>query len=224
MNEDQKRNAAEAAVEIIHDGSVIGMGSGSTVRYAILALGERVRAGLRVVCVPTSRETEALLGDEGIPTKPLSALNGDFRPEVYIDGADEIDPRLNLIKGKGGALLREKIVADASERFVVIADESKLVSRLGEKDPVPVEVLPEAVNHVSSRLLELFAEVVLREGYLTDNGNVICDCRMAHAPNDPAEFEREINNIPGVFENGLFIGRATMALVGTSEGVRTISK
>src|SRR6266567_8241194 len=212
-----KRIAGEAAM-------VIGIGSGSTAAYMIQALARRLQAGLKIVgAVPTSEATEQLARSLGIPLTDL-----DTYPELdlAIDGADEVDNHLNLIKGGGGALLREKIVASASRRFIVIADVTKLVTQLGSSAVLPVETIPFAVTPVSRRLHALGASVQLRtrsnQVFLTDNGNVILDCSFAGGITDPADLESRIWRIVGVVETGLFLNMAERVVIGGPEGARQL--
>jgi ribose 5-phosphate isomerase A len=227
MTEALKEQAAERALDLVADGMVLGLGTGSTARYVVLGLARRVREGLLrgVISVPTSEATAALAREHGLT---LAAL--DHRPtlDLAIDGADEIDPRLNLIKGLGGALLREKVVESAAQRFVVVADSRKLVRRLGEQSPVPVEVIPFALVPVERRLAGLGTTPVLRRTadhvpFQTDQGNYILDCRCGPI-DDPAALGAAIRSIPGVVEHGLFLSMATAAFVAAPEGVRVIQR
>lgn len=217
-----KQIAGEKAAEYVKDGMVVGLGTGSTVYYTIVKLGEMVKDGLDITGIPTSLETERLAKELGIK---LCTLEEYPEIDLTIDGADEIDPNLNLIKGGGGALLREKIVAAASEKEIIVADESKLVRNLGERFHLPVEVLPFSYPFVAKRLEAMNLRPVLRgkdgRAYLTDNGNYIIDCDTG--PIDaPDEMEKILNMIPGVVENGLFIKLADIALIGTKKGVKEI--
>ena len=213
--EDMKRISGEKAAEYVKDGMVVGLGTGSTVYYTILKLGEMVKDGLDIIGIPTSIETERLARELGIKISTL-----DEHPEIdlTIDGADEIDPELNLIKGGGGALFREKIVASASKMEIIVADERKLVNKLGERFHLPVEVVPFSYSVVFRRLDSMGLNPTLRkkndEIYITDNGNYIIDCHTGPIEN-PKELEKDLNLIPGVVENGLFIGLAHIAIVGT---------
>lgn len=211
-----KRVAAEKALEFVPEGEYIGIGTGSTVKHFIEALAE---SGLRIKgAVSTSEATSALLAQHGIPEV---AANDVMRLAVYIDGADEINHSLQMIKGGGGALLREKIVAALSDKFVCIADESKYVSRLG-KFPLPVEVVPMARSMVSRELLKMGGEPQLRIGYTTDNGNQIVDVAGQFYP-QPLTTEEEINRIVGVVENGLFARHAADVLIlGKESGAEVI--
>lgn len=223
---DPKRAAAEAAAELVQPGMVLGLGTGSTAAFFVQALGARIRAGLRIVGgIPTSEATAALALAEGVPLTTLAA-----HPviDLAVDGADEIHTAtLDLIKGGGGALLREKIVAAASKRFVVVADAGKLVDRLGQRFAVPVELVPFAAAPVLARLAALGThDVAIRRtpdngSFITDNANLIADARFGPI-DDPAALEAAILNITGVIDCGLFIGRTNEALVGTANGVRRL--
>jgi ribose 5-phosphate isomerase A len=199
---------------------VVGLGTGSTARHLVDRLGERVRAGLRVRCIPTSERTARQAEELGIP---LGRLEDFPQVDLAIDGADQIDPRGELIKGLGGALYREKRVARAAAAFVVIADPSKEVPRLGVGCPVPVEVPGTSRDDVEAALRHLGAHPALRlaggAAYVTDNGNWILDAAF-DGISDPAGLERAINAIPGVLDNGLFVGLATRILIGDPDGVR----
>jgi ribose 5-phosphate isomerase A len=217
--EAEKQAAARAAVGLVESGSIVGLGSGSTATYAIRFLAERVGDGLKIVGIPTSLKTKQLAAQLGIP---LSTLKENPQIDIDIDGADEIDPQLNLIKGGGGALLREKVIASASRRFVVVAESNKLVPRLGTF-PLPVEVIAFAESLVKIRIEALGARVILRRDadgnpYTTDEGHRILDCGFGEI-SDPAELNSKLHQIPGVVEHGLFIGMAEMALVGQNREV-----
>ncbi len=219
MNQDtKKQRAAAAALEYLGDGAVIGVGTGSTVNFFIdglAALRQRI-AGAVSSSIASTRRLEA----HGIP---VLDLNDAGELELYVDGADEATRSLHLIKGGGGALTREKIVAAASRRFVCIVDDQKLVERLG-RFPLPVEVIPMARTHVARELGRLGGEPVWREGVVTDNGNHILDVRHLSIP-DPVALEGEINQIAGVVTVGLFARRpADVLLVGTAEGVVTLAR
>jgi ribose 5-phosphate isomerase A len=220
----EKQLAARAAVELVESGNVVGLGSGSTATHAIRFLGERVRAGLKIVGIPTSQKTKQLAEQLGIP---LTTLEEQPQIDIDIDGADEIDPQLNLIKGGGGALLREKVVASASRRFVVVAESAKQVSRLG-KFPLPVEVIPFAESLITMRIQSLGAKVALRRyaygnPYVTDEGHHILDCSFGEIA-DPAGLAQALRAMPGVVEHGLFIGTAEMALIGKNNRVIQIRR
>jgi ribose 5-phosphate isomerase A len=217
--------AGAAAAQLVEDGMVIGIGSGSTAAQFIYALAHRINAGLKIVgAVPTSIATEQLASSLNIPLTDL-----DTHPELdlAIDGADEIDPQLNLIKGGGGALLREKIVASCSQRFVVIADVTKLVPKLNLTTPLPVEVIPFAVTPVRRRIEALGASVQERQlgpgVYHTDNGNVILDCTFPDGIPDPAEVLLHLRSIVGVVETGLFLHMAEQGIIGGPDGVKILS-
>lgn len=219
-----KQEAGNAAAQLIEEGMVVGLGSGSTAAYFIYALSQRMQSGLSIVgAVPTSTASAQLAGNLGIPLTDL-----DVHPvlDIDIDGADEIDPQLNLIKGGGGALLREKVVAYASRRFVVIADETKLVPQLGQHMPLPVEVIPFAETPVRMRIEALGASVQLRmlgnAPYQTDNGNVILDCSFPGGITAPADLEAQIRGIVGVVATGLFLGIAEQVIIGGPNGVRSL--
>lgn len=221
----QKRVAAEAAVAEVEDGMVLGLGTGSTAEFAIEALAGRVAGGLRVSAIPTSERTAARALALGIP---LSGFDRHRRIDLTIDGADEVQTgTLDLIKGLGGALLREKIVAAASRRMAVIVDRSKLVERLGSHAPVPVEIVPFGWQVTLDRLAETGAAPDLRmagaEPFRTDGGNYVADCGFEAIP-DAAALERRLSAIVGVVESGLFIGLASRVFVGEPSGVRTIER
>ncbi|RJS86904.1 ribose-5-phosphate isomerase RpiA [Candidatus Bathyarchaeota archaeon] len=224
--EDAKRRAAEEAVKHVEDGQVIGLGSGSTAAYAIRLLGERLRGGeLRdILGIPTSLQAASEAVEAGIP---LTTLEEHPIVDVSIDGADQLDARLNLIKGGGGALLREKIVASCSKLYIIVADERKLARRLGENCPIPLEVHPMAVKPIMRRLEELGARASLRMArgkvgpVVTDNGNLIIDADFGPVE-DPEELDGRLRMIPGVLETGLFLGYADLAYIGTRSGLRRI--
>jgi ribose 5-phosphate isomerase A len=219
-----KQMAGEAAANLIEEGMVIGLGTGTTATHMINALGQRVQEGLRIAgAVATSHASEELARKSGIPLTDL-----DTHPvlDLAIDGADEIDSQLRLIKGGGGALLREKIVASAARRFVVIVDATKQVAQLGKVAPLPVEAVPFAATPVSRRLEALGAIVRLRLSgdnvFLTENCNVILDCFFAGGIADPADLDMRIRNIVGVVEIGLFLNMAKQAIIGGPEGVKLL--
>jgi len=215
--DEKKRRAAEAAIEHIEAGDVIGVGSGTTVNLLIEILA---RAKHRIEgAVASSQATEARLKEHRIPIVDLNHTGG---LALYIDGADEATQHLQLIKGGGGALTREKIVAAASRRFLCIVDDSKLVDVLG-RYPLPIEVLPMARSYVARELVKLGGQPQWRSGYITDNGNVILDVRSLSLL-DPARMESEINHIAGVVSNGIFARRpADLLIIGTETGVKTLS-
>jgi len=216
-SEDQKREAAEAALEYVEAGTVLGVGTGSTVNYFIAAL-----AGVKGKldgAVASSLATAERLHAQGIPVLELDDT-GDL--PVYIDGADEATRHLSLIKGGGGALTREKIIAAASETFVCIADQGKLVDVLGGF-PLPVEVIPMARSYVGRQLTKLGGAPQLRPGFTTDNGNLVIDVHHLQIT-DPVEMEERLNNIAGIVTNGIFAKRpADILLLGTGDGVKRIT-
>jgi ribose 5-phosphate isomerase A len=226
--QEAKRKAALEAVKHVKDGFIVGLGSGSTAAFAIEALGVRVKQEkLRVMGVPTSYQAFLLAVECGIPITTL-----DEHPEidVTIDGADQVTPELYLIKGMGAALVREKIVAEASKLNIIIADEKKRVKRLGENGQVvPIEVLPFAISPVKRKIVAAGGQPVLREGkgklgpVITDNGNAILDSYFGEIGN-PAELAVKLKMIAGVVETGLFVGLTDVAYVGTSDAVEKIEK
>jgi len=212
-----KLQAARRAVELVEDGMVLGLGTGSTTRLAVDEIGKLVRDGYRLVGVPTSIETERQARSLNIP---LSTLEKVGQIDLTIDGADEVDPCLRLIKGLGGALLREKMVAYYSKREVIIVDGSKVVDVLGVRTPLPVEVVQFGHLRTKSALEALGCVATLRGGespFVTDNGNLIYDCKFDRI-SEPEETSTRIDSIPGVVENGLFIGLATSVVIGTERG------
>ena len=211
-NDQEKEAAARASLRFVRDGQVLGLGTGSTAAYFIQLLGEQVKRGLRIRGIPTSVRSRDLAMSLGIP---LTTLDECQEIDVTVDGADEVDPQLRLIKGGGGALLREKIVASATKKMVVVADASKQVERLG-KFPLPVEVIRFAQALVAKRIAALGAEVQPRmkadgSPYLTDENNHILDCRFGEI-RDVDGLASELSQMPGVVEHGLFIGMASLAL------------
>lgn len=224
LRDAEKQAAARAAVHLVESGSVVGLGSGSTATFAIQFLAERVRSGLKIVGIPTSQNTKHLAEQLGIP---LTTLEENPNIDVDIDGADEIDPQLNLIKGGGGALLREKVIASASKRFIVVAESVKLVPHLG-KFPLPVEVIPFAEPLIQRRIEALGAQVSLRKyaygnPYVTDEGHHILDCNFGEI-SDPPALNAKLHEIPGLVEHGLFIGLAETAFVGRDGGVVQVKR
>ena len=224
LRDREKEAAASAALELVQPGQIVGLGSGSTATYFVKFLAERVRQGLKVTGIPTSQATKELAEQLGIP---LTTLEAHPEIDIDIDGADEIDPHLNLIKGGGGAFLREKVIASVSKRFVVIADSIKQVKQLG-KFPLPVEVIAFAQSLISPQIQKLGAQVILRRHadgsvYVTDEGHHILDCTFG-AINDPPALAAAIRKIPGVVEHGLFIGMAEMALIGRDGSITTLRR
>jgi ribose 5-phosphate isomerase A len=222
-----KRLAAQRAAEYVRDGMVVGLGSGSTAELFVDELGERVRRGLRVVGVPTSGRAAARARAAGVP---LTTLDEQPRISLTVDGADEIEPEtLALIKGRGGALVREKMVAAVSEREIIIADDSKLVRTLGERQPVPVAVLPFGWQATAARLARLGCSPTLRRRpgestpFETDDGLYVLDCPFGPIAR-PGHLAAEIKAQLGVVEHGLFVGLAHGALVAGSDGVRVFGE
>ena len=220
QQESGKRAAGEAALDFIQDGALVGLGTGSTVKYFLLALGKRVQAGLRVHGVPTSRETAELAGQLKIPLLPEQ---GEWALDVAVDGADQVDPHFHLIKGGGGALLREKIVAAAARTFIVLVDPTKCVPVLGKPMPVPVEVNPFGWPQSAKQLEALGGVPTLRKKqgtvFETDGGNFILDWLVDSIP-DPVQLEARLNRIPGVVENGLFVNQTSTLIIGSPDGVQ----
>jgi ribose 5-phosphate isomerase A len=228
--DDLKRQAAAKALEHVRDGMKLGLGTGSTAKHFVELLGERVKGGLKVVGVPTSEVTRADAERCGIA---LTTLDDVDRLDLTVDGADEVDPALNLIKGGGGALLREKIVAAASDRMIVIADESKWVATLG-RFALPVEVIPFGLAATRRAMLQAFdqcglsGEMTVRTGgdghaFVTDGGHWIIDAHLGHIT-DPPRLAGLLSTIPGVVEHGLFIGLAGIVMLAGSQGIRVVAR
>jgi ribose 5-phosphate isomerase A len=218
-NDHEKEAAARASLQFVKEGQVVGLGSGSTATHFIKLLGEKVQNGLRVRGIPTSVRSRELAESLGIP---LTTLDECQEIAVTVDGADEVDPQLRLIKGGGGALLREKIVASATKQMVVVADATKQVQRLG-KFPLPVEVIRFAQALVAKRISALGAEVELRtrtdgRPYVSDENNHILDCRFGEI-RDPDQLARQLSDMPGVVEHGLFIGMASVVLFARGDQI-----
>lgn len=218
-----KKLAGEHAAELVQDGMTIGLGSGSTIYWTILRLGELIANGLKIRAISTSKRTEKLAVENKIPLITFADVD---QADLTIDGADEISPSLDLIKGGGGALLREKLVAAASKRLIIIADESKCVTTLGAF-PLPVEVVPFAWKTTASRIEELNIKPTLRlendKAFGTDNGNYILDCKCGMI-DQPAELHQALKSLTGVVETGLFIGMADTAVIGGTSGVRILNR
>ena len=218
-----KQAAAEKALELVQDGTLIGLGSGSTARYFTEGVGRLVKQGLKVRAVPTSRRTAELAAELGIPI--VTEIVGQI--DLTVDGADEVDPALNLIKGRGGALLREKLVAKASKRFVVVVDESKLVKQLGA-GVLPVEVVPFLWRSTAERLTALGVSLVVRGGeetpYVTDNGNLILDLTLEGGIKNPADFGTELKKVTGVLDHGLFVGMTDTVIAAGPAGTTALGK
>ncbi len=217
-----KQAAALRAVEYVHDGMIVGLGTGSTAKHMVIALGEKVRTGMRLLGVATSAETAALARQSGIP---LIDSENRWEIDVAIDGADQVDPGFNLIKGGGGALLKEKIVAASAKQFIVMVDHTKQVPVLGGSFPLPIEVIPFGWGSTAWQIETLTkSRVVLRERngapFRTEAGNLILDAHIDRIDR-PGELETALNVIPGVVETGLFVGRTNVLIVGTPQGVHT---
>jgi ribose 5-phosphate isomerase A len=217
-NDQEKEAAARASLRFVQNDQVVGLGTGSTAAYFIQSLGEEVRNGLKIRGIPTSDRSGKLAKSLGIP---LTTLDECPEIDVTVDGADEFDSELRLIKGGGGALLREKIVASATRQYVIIADETKRVPVLG-RFPLPVEVIKFAQTVVQKKIEALGAQISLRrdadgKAYLTDENNHILDCRFGQIP-DANDLARRLSDIPGVVEHGLFIGMASIVLVAGGTG------
>lgn len=212
-----KRIAAERAIDYIHDGMIVGLGTGSTAYWAIQKLGAKVHEGLNIKAIATSNQSEELAKKLGIKLITFSEID---KIDITIDGADEVDHDFNLIKGGGGALLREKIVAAASKQLVIVVDEGKLVKRLGAF-PLPVEIVKFGLEITIRKLRRLGCDPKLREvegkTYITDNGNYIVDCHFNSIDN-PKELHNKINLIPGIVDNGLFINMTSRVIVGYHNG------
>jgi ribose 5-phosphate isomerase A len=221
-----KQAAAKAAAGQLQDGMIVGLGSGTTATLAVAEIGKRVQDGLKIIGIPTSEKTAAQAQGLGIP---LSTLGEHSQIDIAIDGADEVElGTLNLIKGGGGNQLREKIVASASAKFIIVVDESKIVRRLGSRARVPVEVARFGWQATARSLTRLKGNPALRlrsgdDPYITDGGNYILDCAFGPIPL-PAALERELNDVVGVVEHGLFIGMASQVLIGTEDGVKTLDR
>jgi len=218
-NDQEKEAAAQASLRFIKDGQVLGLGTGSTAAHFIRLLGEQVKNGLKIVGIPTSERSHEQATSLGIP---LTTLEECQVIDVTVDGADEVDPQLRLIKGGGGALLREKIVASATRQLVIVADATKRVPVLG-KFPLPVEVIKFARPLVAKRIAALGADVQTRlqpdgKPYLTDENNHILDCRFGQIP-DADTLARQLSEMPGVVEHGLFIGMASVVLVANGSEI-----
>ncbi len=223
MTDDLKRAAAEKALELVQDGMLLGLGSGSTAKYFTQGVGRLVAGGMKLRCVPTSRATAEMAAELGIPIvqDPVGPI------DLSVDGADEVDPALNLIKGRGGALFREKLVAEGAKRFIVVVDDSKLVQQLGVGE-LPVEVLPFLWRTTAERLTALGASLTVRGGeenpYITDNGNLILNLIVAGGIKDPAGFRDELKRTTGVVEHGLFIGLTDTLIVGGPDGPKVVGR
>lgn len=221
--ENLKQAAALKALDFVRDGMVVGLGTGSTAKHLVIALGERVRAGMKLRAVPTSLETAELARQVGIP---LIDTANRWEIDVAIDGADQVDPNFNLIKGGGGALLKEKIVAASAKQFIVMVDQTKQVPVLGGSFPLPIEIIPFGWGSTAREIEALTrGRVVLRERngapFKTEAGHLILDVHLDRI-DQPAELETALNLIPGVVETGLFINRTHILIVGTATGVQIL--
>lgn len=214
-----KRQAAVKSVEFVRGGMVVGLGTGSTAKHMIIALGEHVKKGLRIKGVPTSRETAELARKHGIE---LIETEDQWSIDVTIDGADQVDPQLNLIKGGGGALLKEKVVAAAARQLIIVVDHTKCVPVLGDTFPLPVEVVPFGWGSTARQIEALGFKAVLRKRngdiFRTEAGHYILDVQIARIDR-PAELELQLHAMPGVVETGLFVGRTDVLIVGAPGGV-----
>ena len=223
MNDELKKAAADKALELVQDGMLLGLGSGSTAKYFTEGVGRLVADGMKLRCVPTSRATAEMAAELGIPIvqDPVGPI------DLAVDGADEVDPKLNLIKGRGGALFREKLVAEAARRFIVIVDESKLVRQLGVGG-LPVEVLPFLWRLTAERLASLGASLTVRGGeetpYITDNGNLILDLIVEGGIKDAAKFGDRLKTTIGVVDHGLFVGMTDTLIVAGPNGPRVVGR
>jgi ribose 5-phosphate isomerase A len=218
-NDAEKQEAARASLKYVRDSQIVGLGSGSTATFAIRMLGERVREGMKIRGIPSSVASRDLAVEVGIP---LITFEDAQQIDVTIDGADEFDPTLNLIKGGGGAMLREKVVASASRQLVIVTDSSKQVPMLG-KFPVPVEVITFAEPLVAKKIADLGAKVVQRQDksgkpYVTDEGHHILDCHFGKIP-DPSTLAGTLSEMPGIVEHGLFVGMANIVVMAKAGAV-----
>lgn len=227
-SEEMKRRAAVRAAEWIQDDMVVGLGTGSTVRHLLDEIARRRSAGEwgRIIGIPTSEDTARKARDLGIP---LGTLDDHPEIDLTVDGADEVDPALDLIKGLGGALMREKIVAAASREVVIVVDRSKRVQQLGTRAPLPVEVEPFGASLHESFFRALGAEPALRpasdgQPYRTDGGNLIWDCRFKSGIGNAGELQQRLNARPGILESGLFVGLATRVVVAGDRDVEVLER
>jgi len=221
---ERKRLAAEKAVELVQDGMKVGLGTGSTAFFAIEAIGRLVKDGYKILAVPTSIASEKQARELGIP---LATLEEAGTLDITIDGADEVDANLDLVKGMGGALLREKIVAYSTRMEVIVVDDSKIVSKLGTKFPLPVEVVPFSHGRTKTFMEELGCRAELRGGdvpFITDNGNYIYHLHFERGIKDPVELQKRLKEIPGVVETGLFLNMAKKVIVASESGIRVMER
>ncbi len=229
MSQDElKRKAAERAVELVEPGMKLGLGTGSTARHVLEGLARRRESGELdgIVGVPTSSDTRDYARQLGIP---LATLDEEPHLDLTLDGADEVDPRLDLIKGLGGALLWEKIVAAATDRLVIVVDESKQVERLGTRSPLPVEVIPFGWRTLLDPLRAMAVELSLRETadgepFVTDGGHYILDCEFPGGIGDPEGVEARLRSMPAVVESGLFLGMAETVVIAGAAGTRVVRR
>ena len=221
-----KRAAAQTAVALINNGMIVGLGTGSTASFAVSIIAQRVSDGLNIIGIPTSEKIEQLARSMGIP---ISTLAEHDHIDIAIDGADEVEiGTLNLIKGRGGALLREKIVATAAEHLVIVVDDSKLVDCLGTRNPVPLEVVPFGWQSTAKRLRSLGARLTLRLGpdgqpFISDGGHYILDCVFG-AIEYPVHLQQQLDRTVGVVESGLFLGLTSQVIVGSRKGVSVLHR
>lgn len=223
---DRKEAAAREAVKYVEDGMVVGLGSGSTASMAIKLIGQKIKdEGMEIIGISTSMASDLLGRAVGIR---MGELDDHREVDITIDGADEVDPRLNLVKGLGGALLWEKVVAASTRVEMIVVDDSKMVEHLCQKAPLPVEVVRFSNGTTARRLASLGCMPELRttddnEPYVTDNGNYIIDCKFDRI-DDPKSMESRINSVPGVVENGLFVGLASKVVVASNDGIRILER
>ncbi|MGE3536113.1 MAG: ribose-5-phosphate isomerase RpiA [Candidatus Tectimicrobiota bacterium] len=220
-----KQLACQQAVQEVRGGMILGLGTGSTASYFVQELGRLVQDGLQVLGIPTSIRTAQLATQLGIP---LTTLEAHPRLDLAVDGADEVDAQLNMVKGAGGALLREKIIAASAQRFVIVVDDSKIVTTLGERYPIPVEVVPFGLTPATRAIEALEAQVTLRrqadgQPWVSDNGNLLLDCHFASTA-EPQRLQQQLLNIPAVVDTGLFLNMADRVIVGQPDGVRIMER
>jgi len=224
MSDELKKQAALAALDEIRSGMVVGLGTGSTATHFIRGLADKVRAGMKIVAIPTSDESRLLAEEVGIS---LTTFKEHLEIDVTVDGADEVSPHLDLIKGLGGALVREKIVAHASKRVIIVVDESKLVRQLGTKTVIPIEVISFAADRIMAQLRQLGGDAVVREKngrpFVSDNGNTIVDWKHG-VIDDPVALEKKLKGMTGVVDSGIFAGVANTVIVAASSGIRKIER
>jgi len=224
MSDELKKQAALAALDEIRSGMVVGLGTGSTATHFIRGLADKVRAGMKIVAIPTSDESRLLAEEVGIS---LTTFKEHLEIDVTVDGADEVSPHLDLIKGLGGALVREKIVAHASKRVIIVVDESKLVRQLGTKTVIPIEVISFAADRIMAQLRQLGGDAVVREKngrpFVSDNGNTIVDWKHG-VIDDPVALEKKLKGMTGVVDSGIFAGIANTVIVAASSGIRKIER